>query len=103
MMGFAQLKYAVISEEDYLQGEEFSDMRHEYLDGQVYAMAGASAKHNLVAGNAFSLLHARLPDHCDVFMADMKVRLQLQRKVIFYYPDVVVSCAADDRARRRAG
>lgn len=99
MMGFAQLKYAIISEEDYLQGEEFSDMRHEYHDGQVYAMAGASAKHNLVAGNAFSLLHARLPDHCDVFMADMKVRLQLQRKVIFYYPDVVVSCAADDRAQ----
>jgi Uma2 family endonuclease len=98
-MGFAQLKYASISEEDYLQGEEVSDMRHEYLDGQVYAMARASAKHNLVAGNAFSLLHAQLPDHCEVFMADMKIRLQLQRKVMFYYPDVMVSCAADDRAQ----
>jgi Uma2 family endonuclease len=87
-----------ISEDDYLQGEEVTAIRHEYVDGQVYGMAGTSAKYNLVAGNAFSLLHAQLPDHCEVFMADMKVRIQLQRKVLFYYPDVMVSCAADDRA-----
>lgn len=87
-----------ISEVDYLQGEEVSTIRHEYVDGQVYGMAGTSAKHNLVAGNIFSLLHVQLPEHCEVFMADMKVRLQLQRKVLFYYPDVLVSCAADDQA-----
>lgn len=98
-MAFALRKYRYISEEDYLQGEETSEMRHEYLNGQVYAMAGASDKHNLVAGNAFGLLHAELPDHCEVFMSDMKVRLQLEQKTIFYYPDVVVSCAADDRAQ----
>lgn len=98
-MGFAQPKYRYISEEEYLQGEEVSARRHEYLDGLVYAMAGASDKHNLVAGDAFSLFNAQLPADCEVFMADMKVRIQLQRKAIFYYPDVVVSCAADDRAR----
>lgn len=97
-MGLAQLKYAYITEEDYLQGEEASALRHEYLDGLLYDMAGASDKHNQIALNAGSLLNTQLPDHCNVFVADMKVRIQLQRKVIFYYPDVVVSCAATDTA-----
>lgn len=98
-MGLAQPKQAYIQEEEYVSGEEFSASRHEYLDGQVYAMAGASDKHNLIAGNVFSLLHAGLPEECDVFIADMKIRLQLQRKTLFYYPDVMVSCAAMDRAK----
>jgi len=97
-MGMAQPKPMFINEEEYVYGEEFSASRHEYLDGHVYAMAGASDKHNLIAGNLFSILHAGLPEECDVFIADMKVRLQLQRQTIFYYPDVMVSCAAMDRA-----
>ncbi len=99
MMGFAEPKYAYITEDEYIQGEEFSAIRHEYLDGQVYAMAGASDKHNLIAGNLFSLLHAGLPEECDVFIADMKVRLQSERETMYYYPDVMVSCAALDKAK----
>lgn len=98
-MGLAQPKQAYIHEEEYVYGEEFSASRHEYLDGHVYAMAGASDRHNLIAGNVFSLLYANLPEECDVFIADMKIRLQLQRKTLFYYPDVMVSCAAMDRAK----
>ena len=96
-MAFAQ-PIPGISEEDYIRGEQESSIRHEYIGGLVYAMVGASDKHNLVAGNAFSLLHAYLPEHCEVFMADMKIRMEIQRETLFYYPDVLVSCAADDRA-----
>ena len=98
-MGFAEAKQAYISEEEYMRGEEFSTFRHEYLDGQVYMMAGASDKHNLIAGNMLSLLHAGLPEECDVFIADMKVRIQSTRGTMFYYPDVMVSCAEMDRAK----
>jgi len=87
-----------ISEDDYLRGEQASAIRHEYINGIVYAMAGASDKHNTIAGNAFALLHANLPDHCEVFMSDMKLRMEVQGETIFYYPDVLVSCADDDRA-----
>ena len=97
-MGLAQPKQAYINEEEYVYGEEFSASRHEYLDGQVYAMAGASDKHNRIALNAAILLDAQLPDGCEIFASDMKIRLQLQRKTLFYYPDVMVSCAAMDRA-----
>ncbi|MEZ5672666.1 MAG: hypothetical protein R3E08_09910 [Thiotrichaceae bacterium] len=38
-----------ISEADYLEGEQLAEMRHEYMDGQIHAMAGANARHNLIA------------------------------------------------------
>jgi Uma2 family endonuclease len=87
-----------ISEDDYLIGEEVSSVKYEYVNGQIYAMAGASDKHNLIAVNIGSLLNSSLPDQCEVFIADMKVRIQIKRDVLFYYPDVMVSCAEDDRA-----
>ena len=88
----------LISEEDYLAGEEQSRVKHEYVNGQVYAMAGASANHNLISVNMVTLLNAALPDHCEVFMADMKVRVATKYDLIFYSPDVMVSCTAEDRA-----
>ena len=98
-MGFAEAKQAYISEEEYVQGEEFSALKHEYLDGQVYAMAGASDKHNLICSNVNAFLNIHLPDQCEVFVSDMKVRIQSKRETMFYYPDVMVSCAAMDRAK----
>ncbi len=79
-----------LSVEDYLAGENESPVRHEYVDGQVYAMAGASDRHNRIAGNVF----ARLSDHlaegpCEPFISDMKIRVSSR---LFYYPDVVVTC-----------
>jgi Uma2 family endonuclease len=87
-----------ISEDEYLRGEQESAIRHEYINGIVYAMAGASDKHNTIALNASALLHAGLPEECEVFMSDMKLRMDVQGEIIFYYPDVLVSCAEDDRA-----
>jgi Uma2 family endonuclease len=79
--------------EEYLAGEKMSDVRHEYVAGAVYAMAGASGLHNLLA-LAFA---ARLRDHlrsspCRTFMSDMKVRV----RDAFYYPDIVVVCGTLD-------
>jgi Uma2 family endonuclease len=82
-----------ITVEEYLAGEERRDVKHEYVGGSVYAMAGASWGHNQVAGNLFGELrtHTR-GGPCRVFMADMKVRLLIQGQELFYYPDIVVTC-----------
>jgi Uma2 family endonuclease len=88
-----------ISLQEYLTGEETSEVRHEYIDGEVYAMVGASDWHGLIVLNLGGALAGRLPESCQVFTSDMKVRIQTKAKEIFYYPDVLVSCAQDDRAR----
>ncbi len=49
-----------LSPADYLAGEQLSELRHEYVDGAVYAMTGARKTHNLVAGNLARALHAHL-------------------------------------------
>lgn len=76
--------------EEYLESERDSSVRHEYIDGQVYAMAGASDRHNRIAINLTGKLDGHLGDGtCEVFMADMKVWVG---ESVFYYPDVVVAC-----------
>ncbi len=92
----AQLKHPAISPEEYLAGEEKSQVRHEYFDGQVYAMSGGSDSHNTIALN----LAAGLKSHvrggrCRVFMENMKAYIPPLNS--YYYPDVMVTC--DDRDR----
>lgn len=90
----------LVTLEEYLAGEPASEVRHEYLGGVVYAMAGASEEHNIVSGNVFAALHAHLRGKaCRAFMADMKVRLEVAREDIFYYPDLMVACDSRDTHR----
>ena len=49
-----------VSVEQYLKEEELSDIRHEFVDGQVFAMTGASEAHNVIGGNLHALLHAKM-------------------------------------------
>jgi len=101
----AQTATDLISVDDYLSGEQLSECRHEYVNGHVYAMVGASDCHGLIAGSIFSALRSHLRGGpCQVFIADMKVRIESATDDRFYYPDVLVSCAAADRERyfRRA-
>ena len=49
-------KYDLNSEQDYLEGELLSDIRHEYIDGEIYAMVGAHKYHNLITGEMFRIL-----------------------------------------------
>ncbi len=87
----------LISSEDYLEGEKISPIKHEYIRGQVYAMAGASDAHVTIAGNLFALLRNHLRGSgCRVYMADMKAHIESQD--IYYYPDVMVTCDERDRA-----
>jgi Uma2 family endonuclease len=86
--------------EEYLQHELAGDIRHEYIGGHIYAMVGASDARNLIAMNLGSVLHNHLRGGpCQVFMSDMKLRLRIAGETVFYYPDLMVACRADDRAR----
>jgi Uma2 family endonuclease len=79
-----------LSVAEYLAGEKESPVRYEYVDGQVYAMAGASDRHNRIALNLSSRLNDRTGDGpCETFMSDMKVKVD---PVLYYYPDVMVAC-----------
>jgi Uma2 family endonuclease len=81
------------SPEEYLEGELVSPIKHEYLSGVVYAMAGARNVHNQIAGNALVALGSRLRGKpCRPFNSDTKVRLRLPAGLRFYYPDVQVTC-----------
>ena len=96
-MGEAVLKLQPLSAENYLDNERQSTVRHEYVDGQVYALAGAADRHNLIAGNIFFRLRgAAGVNPCRVYMNDMKVRIQTDLTSRFYYPDVMVTCDPDD-------
>ncbi len=88
-MGLPKLKTKV-SVEDYLSGEQISPVKHEYIEGEVYAMAGGSDAHNLIAGDIYVLLanHLRV-SRCQPFFGDIKVRVN---RSVYYYPDVLVSC-----------
>lgn len=85
--------------DEYLEGELMSDVRHEYIGGEVYAMVGASDRHNLIAGNLFAALRPHVRGSpCQLFISDMKVRLQVAGEDAFYYPDLMLACDRDDRA-----
>jgi len=89
-----------ISAENYLEGEQASEVRHEYIGGVVYAMAGASDEHNTLSLTLAAELRTHLRGkNCRVFMVDAKVRLEIVREDIFYYPDVMVACDPRDTDR----
>ncbi|TMQ33655.1 MAG: Uma2 family endonuclease [Planctomycetota bacterium] len=86
-------KLNLISVEDYLAGELISPVKHEYLDGVVYAPAGARNAHNLIASNTLVALGSLLRGlRCRPFNSDTKIRIRLPAQVRFYYPDASVIC-----------
>ena len=88
-MGLAKLK-TKISVEEYLEGEKISPVKHEYVYGEIYAMAGTSANHNRIVGNLVNSLLNHLRDSaCEPFFGDIKVRASQN---VYYYPDVLVTC-----------
>lgn len=86
-----------ITEEDYLAGEKLAEERHEYVDGQVYLMAGTSKRHNRIIRNLLmQLTPAAQAKDCEVFFTDVKVRVEKHKA--YYYPDLIVGCEEDDNA-----
>ncbi len=85
------LRKTWLTEDDYLAREAEAAQKSEYVNGETYLMAGASARHNRISINLTVKLNAALgATPCEVFMADMKLRIPRYR--VFYYPDVMLTC-----------
>jgi Uma2 family endonuclease len=84
-----------LSPDDYLHLEAESPIKHEYIDGYAYAMAGATDAHVTIAGNLFAMLRNHLRGSgCRVYISDMKARVEARN--CYYYPDVMVTCDPRD-------
>lgn len=101
MVAFARQRFTF---GEYAELEETSTVRHEFLDGQVWAMAGGSPEHAAIAANVVALLHGQLRGRpCRVYTSDLRVRVA--ETGLGTYPDVTVICgrvetdAADPRQR----
>ncbi len=80
-----------MSIEEYLAFERASTEKHEYRDGEMVAMVGASYRHNTIVGNVFASLRTRLRDgSCRVNFSDLRVQIPGER--FYTYPDLTVIC-----------
>ncbi len=83
-----------LSPEEYLEWEEKSEIKHEYIDGDVFAMAGSSDNHAAIVRNVIMTLGPHLRGSvCSLYPQDIKA--QIKGRSRFYYPDLMVTC--DDR------
>lgn len=84
--------------DEYLAFEEQSPYRHEYVNGTVYAMSGASLAHNRIARELVMAFGAHLKGGpCEPFFLEAKLEIRAGSDRIMYYPDVMVSCRPEDR------
>jgi len=85
----------IFTPEEYLANEASASVKHEYVNGEVFAMAGAGERHNRIAGNAFFLIRSQTRGTpCGAFIADMK--LYVEKQNAFYYPDALLTCDPGD-------
>lgn len=80
---------------EYLSLEEESSVRHEYLDGEIYAMAGGTPDHAALAAAMIGLLRACIPPSCRTFTSDLRIRTS---SGLSTYPDAAVICGKTVRA-----
>lgn len=77
--------------EEYLKIDRQSEYRNEYFNGEIFAMTGASRRHNLISVNVAATLSNQLADReCEVYASDMRVKVNPTG--LYTYPDVVVVC-----------
>ncbi len=92
-------RHTAMTADEFLAWEATQTERHDFVNGEVFAMAGAEDRHVTVCGNFYMALRQHLAGTpCRTFMADMKVLCEASGS--FFYPDVVVTCSATDRADR---
>ncbi len=90
-----------VSVEDYLASEESSDIRHEYLGGLVYAMAGETRDHNRIVGNLYRNIFEGLKGKsCEIYMGNIRVNFKVREDEYYYYPDIIVTCDPRDTDKR---
>ena len=84
--------------DEYLAFEQQCDVKHEYLNGLIIAMPGASRRHNLLTVAMATLLRYHLRGTpCQIFASAMKVNASHKGNQVFYYPDILVACHGQDR------
>ncbi len=80
-----------LTAQDYLVWERQQETRHEYLEGQVFAMTGASRAHNMLCANILASLHGQLRGKpCEIYVNDMRVKVS--ETGMYTYPDLVAAC-----------
>ena len=80
-----------LTPEEYLEGERSAETRSEYYAGEVFAMAGASREHTLIAANVLAGIHRQFAGRpCEVYQSDMRVKVSATG--LYTYPDVVAIC-----------
>jgi Uma2 family endonuclease len=90
-------EYTPISEDEYLRLEAQSPVRHEYVNGEMFAMTGGTLRHNTIALNLASVLKSHLRGTpCRAFVNDVQVRVQ--KANAYYYPDLLVACGREQQA-----
>lgn len=90
-MAVAQRQRRLFTPEEYLTLERAADCKSEYLDGEIYAMAGGGPEHNTITVNLAREVSAKLKGtSCQAFSSDMKVRSKTMS--LFAYPDLTVVC-----------
>ena len=80
--------------QDYLAIEEVSTVRHEFLDGEIYAMAGGSVLHAALSAAVLAALHHQLAGRCRSYSSDLRVRVLATG--LASYPDVTVVCGTPE-------
>lgn len=89
-----------MSIKEYLEWEPQQDLRHEYINGEVFAMTGGTLAHNDITLNLYRTLYPQVRSRgCRINVADVKV--QVTTNSPYYYPDVVVSCDPQDLNARK--
>ena len=87
------LKYNYISPEEYLAGERAALDKHEYYQGEVFAMSGASLKHNMIFSNLFTDIGSKLKGKsCRPYGSDL--RIHIPKNTLYTYPDITIICGA---------
>jgi Uma2 family endonuclease len=95
-MGYSAAKLAMTGQ-DFLAWDALQTVRHEFVGGEVFAMAGAGEAHVTVAGNLYVALRQHLRGSpCRTYITDMKLRVEAADA--YFYPDVMVTCSAADSA-----
>jgi len=95
------LKSDFVTEEEYLAGEEQTEIAHEYVEGRVFAMSVPTDTHGEIAGAIYAALFSHLSSkRCRPWMGNMRVRLAFLNRTIHYIPDVLVACDDPPRDRR---
>lgn len=92
---FEKKRYTV---EEYFALEEKSEVRHEFFDGEIFAMAGTTLNHNRIAQNVGFSLRKSKKNHCDIFIENVK--LEAIKNFFYPYPDVMLTCNPFDLRER---